>query len=312
LLETAGSGGGAAGRTLATAGAVGGVLGKGGVAIKVLSALVFLPAFLQGAQDFVRFQDRNSAQDGATTQRQAAWAYFRMHAGIGLFCLGAVVLPALFPDHTSPWILAPFVLVGLGATWLARRAKCQMDRLMPRELTKAARRGFERRSAGSLLGLPFYHIRLGTGGSLHAPAVKAWVAISDGRAFGGWFAFGPFALAPVSMGIGSVGLLSIGVVALGGGALGILAGGWLSDGFVAIGGLAAKGVAVHAPFMASRHADLASLESASAAQVFFQHSGFYHFTAVAVNSLMWAGLVGWVMPVALTGWQLWRTRRGAV
>jgi uncharacterized membrane protein len=63
--------------------------------------------------------------------------------------------------------------------------------------------------------------------------------------------------------------------------------------------------------MVSR-SDFAALKSGSAAQVFFQHSGFYHFTAVAVKGLMWAGLVGWVMPVALAGWQLWRTRRDPV
>jgi len=311
LLREAADGAAGAGPTLATAGTVGGMLGKGGVALKVLSALAFLPALMQGAGDFVRFRDRHAALDDGK-RREAAWAYLQLHAGIGFFCLCVVVSTRLLPA-TSPWILGFCVLGVLGVFWFSRRAMCRMDRLMPRDRAMGPPRGFERRSAGTFLGLPFYHIRLGTRGSLAAPAVKAWIAISDGRALGGWFAIGPVAVAPISMGVGSVGLLGMGVAAVGWGALGIVAGGWLSEGLIAAGGLAAKGVVVYAPLMASRHGHFASLESgATAAQAFFQNSGFYHFTAVALKGLMWAGLIGWIMPVALAGWHLWRTRRDPV
>ena len=311
LLDVAESGS-AAGRTLATAGAVGSVVGKGGVILKVLSALAFLPALMQGATDFVRFRDRNAAQADDANRREAAWAYLQLHAGIGFFVLSVIALLGVLPA-ASPWLLVPGALGAFGVFWFVRRAKCRMDQLMPRELPAESVRGFEQRSAGAWLGLPFYHIRLGTRPARSARAVKAWIAISDGWAVGGLFAFGPWALAPVSMGIVSIGLLGIGVLALGWGALGIVAGGWLSNGLVAFGGLAAKGVVAHAPLMASRNAHFASSDSgAAAAQAFFQHHWFYHFTAAAAQGLVWAGLLGWVLPVALTAWQLWRTRRDPV
>lgn len=308
LLEAAETGGGVTGRTLAAAGAVGGILGKGGVVLKVLSAVAFLPALMQGAEDFIRFQDRNAAQADGGNRRQAAWAYLKVHAGIGLFCLSVVGVPALI-STTSPWVLAPCALAAVGAGWMARRGKCRLNQLMPRSAATGMARGFERRSAVTVLGLPLYHFRLGTRPARTAPTIKAWIAISDGRALGGLFAFGPMALAPVGMGLVSAGILSFGVVALGGGALGILAGGWLSNGLTAIGGRAAKGVIVHAPLMASRHAHVTAGEGGAAAvQAFFDQHWFFQFTHVVAGGLMWAGLLGWVLPVALTGWQLWRTR----
>lgn len=311
LLEAVESNAGFAGKTLATAGVVGGVVSKGGVAVKLLSALVFLPALMQGAGDFIQFQDRNAAQPEGANRREAAWSYLMMNAGIGLFCFGVVVVPSFFAEPTSPWIMGPVFLWACGSLWVARRAKCRMKRLMPKGPEGVVWRGFERRSPGLWFGLPFYHIRLGTRPSGKSPAVKAWIAISDDWALGGLFAFGPRAVAPISMGIVSFGILSVGMLAIGGGALGVLALGWLSSGLVAIAGLAAKGVVVAAPLVASNAAGFGGREGAEVARAFFQHNWFYHFTAMATKTLIWAGLLGWVMPVVLTAWQLWRTRHSS-
>jgi len=86
----------------------------------------------------------------------------------------------------------------------------------------------------------------------------------------------------------------------------------LTTGLVALGVGAAQGVVAVAPLVAAHHGHFASPDGAETARAFFQHHWFYRFTAVATKSLMWAGLLGWVMPVALTGWQLWRTRRDPV
>ena len=195
---------------------------------------------------------------------------------------------------------------------LAIRAKCQMKQLLPEpSAVPEPRLGFEQKSAAKWLGLPLYHLRLGTRPTRRAPAVKAWIAISDGIAMGGLFAFGPCAMAPVSMGVVSLGLLTVGIFAFGGGALGIVAAGWLTTGLVAIGGMAAKGVVAVAPLTAA-HGKFAAAAGAEAAKAFFQTHWFYRFTAVVTQGMIWAGLLGWVMPVVLTGWQLWRTRRDPV
>ncbi len=310
VIETLGGNTGVASSTLSAAGAMGSAVAKGGVVLKLLSALAFLPAIMQGAGDFVRFNNRNAALGDPSDRRQAAWAYLMMNLGIGLFFIGAVFVPRLVPDHSSPLIYVVIGLGVLGAVWLAIRAKCRMNRLAAnRPAVVESRPGFEQRSGTGFLGLPFYHVRLGTRPSRRAPAVKAWIAISDGRAVGGLFAFGPVALAPVSMGIASIGLLSVGIVALGFGALGIVAAGWWSNGLAAFGGYAAKGIFASASQMASQNLHYAGTQGAAAAQAFFQENWFYRFTAVSAKCLVWAGLFGWVMPVALTGWQLWRTRR---
>ena len=310
-VEATLGGGGAAGKSLAAAGAFGSAAAKGGAVLKFLSALAFLPALMQGVEDFIRFNDRNAVQVDAGARRRAAWAYFKMNAGIGLFFLGFLVVPSLSSRPNTPWV---FGLVGLCAVtgiWTAVRAKCRMNLLQgqPPE-GEVKHRGFERRSAGEFLGLPFYHVRLGTRPTRRAPAVKGWIAISDGGAVGGLFAFGPVALVPISMGIVGVGVISVSVAALGlVGALGIVAAGWWSAGLAAAGGFAAKAVFGFAPMFTSGASAYAAHAGDAAAKAFFQTNWFYRFTSVSTWALLWAGLLGWVMPVVLTGWQLWRTRR---
>jgi RNA polymerase sigma factor (sigma-70 family) len=309
--------GGTMSKVVSAAGVAGGAVAKGGLVFKFLSALAFLPALAQGAQDFLRFRDRNATQADNVRQREAAWGYLVMHAGIGMFMTGIFWIARwITKDAKTP---GPFIAVGLwiaGSIWIAVRAKCRMDRNMapdlPRLFAKAKpmeRQGFEQRSAAKLLGLPLYHVRLGKRLGWRAPAVKAWIAISDGSAVGGLFAFGPLAAGPVAMGIVSVGSFSIGIVSLGVWALGMLAAGWLSNGLFALGGLAAKGIFASAPMVASHSGHYASGAGEAAAQAFFHGHWFYRLTSVSAECFIWAGLLGWAMPLVLTGWHLWRTRR---
>ena len=307
MIEAVGGGGTA--KVLTAAGTAGGAVVKGGVVFKFLAGVAFLPALLHGVEDFIRFNDRNAAQTDAGMRRQAAKAYLAMNAGIGLMVLGFLILPNLDPKVGSLWI---FGLVGLCAVtgiWVSVRANCRMKAIQGQTATVERARGFERRSSGMFLGLPFYHVRLGTRPARRAPAVKGWIAISDGRAVGGLFAFGPFAVAPVSMGILGVGVISVSVAALGlMAALGIAAAGWWSAGLAAAGGFAAKGIWAVAPQFTSGASAWAAHAGDAAAKAFFHAHWFYRFTSASAWVLVWAGVLGWVMPVMLTAWQLWRTR----
>jgi hypothetical protein len=76
---------------------------------------------------------------------------------------------------------------------------------------------WEYRSRVRFLGLPLIHIRFGARlGDPRWQFVKGWIAITDGFAFGGLFAYGGVAIAPVSIGACAVGLLAYGGAAFGG------------------------------------------------------------------------------------------------
>jgi hypothetical protein len=266
---------------------------------------------MHGAEDFLRFRDKQEGQ-AADTRRASAWSYLVMNAGIGVFMLGFLVLPNLSWPPVSPLVYAAIGLVAASGIWIAVRAKCRMNHLQadqaPAGGAEALRRGFETRSAGRFLGLPLFHVRLGTRPTWRAPVVKAWIAISDRSAVGGLFAFAPLAAGPLAMGIVSTGVFSIGIVSLGLGALGLVAVGWLSNGLVALGGLAANGIFARAPMVAAHNGHYASGAGEAVARTFFHEHWFFRFTAVSAECFVWAGLLGWVMPVVLTGWHLWRGR----
>lgn len=305
------AGGGATTKTLAAAGAIGGAAAKGGAVVKVLSAVAVLPALLQGAEDYLRFSERNAAQADASSRRRASWAFLTMNLGIGVFIAGFLILPDSGLYHGSPLLFGLIGLVAIGAMAMAVRAKCRMDRLTTDEPPAATSKGFERRSIGSFLGLPLYHVRLGTRPTRRAPAVKGWIAISDGTALGGLFAFGKVAVAPVSMGLLSVGVLGIGIFAVAVGAMGGAAAGWWSHGVAVAGGCAAKGVFAWAPQYvvgAAAYTHHAVHAGDAAAVAFFQEHAFYHFTAITAKGLFWAAMFGWVMPLVLTARQLWKTK----
>ncbi|HTL68264.1 MAG TPA: sigma-70 family RNA polymerase sigma factor [Lacunisphaera sp.] len=309
VAETTLGASGAAAKSLASAGTIGSAVAKGGVVFKFLSAVALLPALLQGVEDYIKFSERNAAQPDEAARREAAKAYLLANAGIGLFIVGFMVVPSVAPLAHSWWAVVLVGLCAVAGIWMSFRAKCRVNRLqgvMPDGVVK--HRGFEQRSATRLLGLPLYHIRLGSKPTGPAPVVKGWIAISDRRAVGGLFAFGPFAVAPVSMGIVGVGVISVSVAAIGAAALGFAAAGLWSQGLATFGLLAAKGIMPSAPFAAALSAKFAAGAGETAARAFCEAPWFYRFTKASAWVLLWAGLLGWVMPVVLTGWQLWRTR----
>ena len=256
--------GGTATTAAGTAGAIGLGAAKGGMFVKVVSLLALLPALLGGFEDFMRFRGRHEAVADHRERRRVAWAYFLMQAGFGAAILGFFVVPNLVFGKNTP--VAAYVLLGLGiiaALWTFLLAKRRVDRNMDANLPRVAscsevwkpRLGghFEWRSERTFLGLPLWHVRLGSKCGWRRPVVKAWIAISDGRAIGGLFALGNAAIAPISMGIGAFGwLLRSGRVLHGrywrprGGRRA----GWLNAGVVAVGGHAVTGIWV-APQWAS-------------------------------------------------------------
>jgi len=78
---------------------------------------------------------------------------------------------------------------------------------------------WEYRSRLELLGLPLIHLRFG-GWQTGAPTqiqkpIQAWIAATEGFAFGVLFAYGGVAVAPVSIGACAIGLFSYGAMAVG-------------------------------------------------------------------------------------------------
>ena len=142
---------------------------------------------------------------------------------------------------------APAVYGVLGAALLAAaltglRAKLRLDRYFPEPILSSERispvdefPGFQFRTAKEFLGLPLVHLCMGRERGWTRPAVKGWIAISDGRSVGGLFAVGVVAVAPLSVGLISVGLLSLGCLSAGFWAAGLGAVGWSSHGVAAAG-----------------------------------------------------------------------------
>ena len=316
VVAEAGATGGGVAKTMAAAGAVGGAMAKGGVAVKALSLVAVLPALLGGFEDFIKFRSRQESVTDGRERRRVAWAFLIMQAGIGAAVLLFFYVPErLIEKRTSP---VYFVLVGLGiiaAIWTSILAKRRVEKSAPSVLpplfTKVAddtAPRFENCSARTLLGLPLYHVRLGSANAWRRPVVKGWIAVSDGRALGGLFAMGTGAVAPISMGIGAVGIFTLGVFSIGCCAMGLAAAGWVGTGVVAAGGYAAKGVFVVGGEMASGVAVLAPHCNDAVATAFFEDYGFFAFAHLVGRLAVWSALMGWVMPLVLTGWQLARRK----
>jgi len=308
--------GGLTSKTAGTAGAIGVAAAKGGLFVKAVSFLVLLPALLGGFEDFLRFHRRHEAVADRIERRRAAWAYFIMQAGFGAAILGFFVMPDVLHGKNTP--VAAYVLLGLGiiaALWTFMLARRRVDRLVPKagemflgEVWNETPVALERRSERIFLGLPLFHVRLGSKCGWRRPVVKAWFVVSDGRAIGGLFALGNGALAPISMGIGAVGVFTLGALSLGYCAMGAFAAGWMAAGVGAAGGFAAKGIWVVAGQLAAGQVALAPHVNDAVAKAYFADHGLFQIIGYAGRFAVLAGLLGWVMPLILTGWHLWRTR----
>jgi RNA polymerase sigma factor (sigma-70 family) len=327
IIAEAGTAGGkaAAGGTLAktasTAGAIGAAAAKGGLAVKAVSLLALLPALLGGFQDFIKFSGRAEAITDNRERRRAEWAYLIMQAAFGAAFLGMfVVMPGqMIGKGGTPSVY--YFLLGSGivaAFWIFALAKRRVNQIVPSadiwsfssELPEGATSVFERRSVQTFLGLPLYHVRLGSRCGWRRPVMKAWIVVSDGWAVGGLFALGNGAVAPVAMGLGAVGIFTLGAFTLGYCAAGLAAAGWISAGVVAAGGYAAKGIWVVAGSLAAgKEVALAPHVKDAVATAFFRDYSPFQVLRYVGRFAIVAGLCGWVMPVLMTGWHLWRTRR---
>jgi RNA polymerase sigma factor (sigma-70 family) len=170
--------------------------------------------------------------------KRSAWLALAL--GVPLFVL------LLFADKVSPRHphLFASALVGIAIVWSSgflvmaskqwkarRRLLRELDQAGLRHTAKPVR---EHLSSISFLGLPLYHIRIGSGLAAQSNVVKAWIAVGD-MAVGGLFAFGGCAIAPISIGGFAIGLFSFGGCGIGFLTLGGFALGWWAFGAFGIG-----------------------------------------------------------------------------
>ncbi len=132
--------------------------------------------------------------------------------------------PTLFAGLMTGLILVYFLLLIPFCLWFHRSVKkLRLESAPAAAPTKLKVPGWEYRSRLQCLGLPFIHFRFGgwdggwqTGATtIVRKPVKAWIAVTDGFAFGVLFAYGSVAVAPVSVGACAVGLISYGAMAIG-------------------------------------------------------------------------------------------------
>ena len=318
LLEAAHEGGSAA-TDLATAGTLAGAMAKGGLAVKAVSIVALLPALVNGTEEFLRFRIQHDNVPEKSMRRRMAWVYLLKKVSFGLTMLAFFAVPVWTGNFG---LMRQYPLIGV-ATIICMVICIWAQRVLSRGLPAADPQGnwasaatkrshFEYRTVEMLLGWPLVHLRLGDRQAWRAqPAVKAWIAISDGKAVGLFFASGIMAVAPVSLGLLSVGVMSIGGLAMGMWTLGGAAVGGVSQGGVAAGWLAAKGCYVAGGSFGNGWSGTAPHYNDAAARAYFADTSFYHFTDYAMWAFAWAGSLGWLMPVALTARQLWQTRRDA-
>ena len=178
---------------------------------------------------------------------------------------------------------------------------------------------YERRSKIVLLGLPLYHVRIGSRSGGHVKPFAAWFAVGD-YAIGGIFAFGAVAIAPISLGAAAAGILSLGglsfgLLSWGGFAVGVWAVGGFAVGIQAFGAVAAGWHAAYGVMAVAR--DFAIGESAafarhandSAAREMMARSPFFQRAPAAENDVaLWFNLLV-LAPFALMFWKIRKAGR---
>ncbi len=151
--------------------------------------------------------------------------------------------PSLFVGLLTGLIVGYPLLLALFCLWFYRALKKSRLELPAGEVATTPRNpAWEYRSRFELFGLPLVHLRFG-GYQCGRPMqtrkpVKAWIAVTDGFAFGVLFAYGGVAVAPVSIGacafgLFSYGAMSVGMLTVGGFAFGIWAFGAIAYGWQA-------------------------------------------------------------------------------
>jgi RNA polymerase sigma factor (sigma-70 family) len=298
-VETVLGAGGAA-KTLTAAGTIG-AAAKGGLAVKALAAFAALPALINGLTEYLRFKAHIESPSA-----QARGDIIKLHL-LPLLVNGALlgsVAFILWAPVASSW--KPLALVPLAlAIVAAARFEHRRRKVAAADLAHQVAPAFEYRSRGGFLGLPWVHVR--AGGAWRGKKAAGWIAVSDGVAIGGLFASAPVAVAPLSVGGVAIGALALGGLALGLAALGVCAGGGWAVGGMAVAAHAAQGGLALAPEFAQGGIAVAAHANDAAARAFFEQHLFFSFTQVAWRVAVWAAFFGWLPPLAMIGWHLWRT-----
>ena len=235
----------------ATVGAAtkGGAAAAGAGSIGLLGAILFP---LWGFLNIFRIWRMNHQSAQSDRERQVYRTFYPTLAGsiIVFYLLASLLMangdalvknnPAMFASLMAGSILGYFLLIGLLCRWFYRAVKKSRLGLSEEKVAPSPLRpAWEYRSRLQLLGLPLIHLRTGgwQNGKAQKP-VKAWIAFTDGVAFGVVFAYGSVAVAPVSIGacaagFFSYGAMAVGILAVGGFAFGIWAFGAMAFGWQA-------------------------------------------------------------------------------
>ncbi len=283
--------------TLAAGSMGGGAMVKGGIGVKLLTAFAALPALVTGLTDYLRFRAELESTGPADRSR-----VIRRH-----------VIPLMGNAFAAVLI---GLLIGLGAAGggngvgfgigvaclVAGMAVYQRRKGCP----QVGAAGFEYRSRGGFMGMPWVHVR--AGGAPGWAVARGWIAISDGVAIGGCFAGAPLAIAPLSVGNVAVGGFVLGGIVAGIGALGGVALGWWAAGGVALAGKAAWGALAMAPDFAVGNLALATHANNSAARAYLAGHEFFILARSAWRIALWGMFTAWIPALGLISWRLWRSR----
>lgn len=295
---------------------------KGGLAVKALAVVGALPMVINGAMDFLRFRTRYEASVSPAKRHQIVTAFLAPNliaAGLLAAFLGQHALSQAGADLSlNLWILCSIGVLGvpiIALVWIGRWRRrteqaSRMENDNPVNFSAADARRFEYRSQRTVLGLPLLDVHLGGQKPVMRRTARGWIAVSDGIALGGLFAYGGrLAVAPVGIGPGAIGLVSLGIVTLGVGTVGALAGGFFSLGIISFGWNAAQAItyAAAGEFAQGFHAVARHANDAMAAR-FFHDQLFFRAAATTAELIGLSFWFAWMVPVTLTGYYLWRKR----
>ncbi len=292
--------GGAASKAVTMATAAGGVVAKGGVAIKVLGAVAALPVLLNGLTEYLRFRAHFEAQPSGGRGEIVRLHLRPLLINAAVFSGLAFILWSPFPGIWKSFAMVPLAVVLVVAAGFDNRRRLNA---VERERGKPV---FEYRSAGGMWGLPWVHIR--SGGCFRGAKASGWIAISDGLAIGGLFAGAPIGVAPISVGGIAIAIFALGGVAVGQAAVGCFAGGYWAAGGLALAAHAAEGALVIARDFAVGKNAIALHANDAAARAFIDTHPFFQLTRNFWRVIIWAAFFGWLPQLVLMGWHLRQTR----
>ena len=304
----AGAGAGGAVKTLASAAAAAGSTAiKGGVAVKALAVIIALPMLMAGLPDYFRLRQEYEAS-GSDQARQAVAGKIGRTLFV-LFGMCGLLALKVWPPFTLFWrAVIEFSLLG-AISWVQLRAIYGKSSPNIMRISRSKPAGFEYRSKGGWLGLPWIHFRA-EGIAESWNVARGWIAVGDHLAVGGLFAAAPLATAPLTIGGLCAGGFALGGLAFGFGAIGWGSCGYWASGGLALGWRAAQGVLAWAGLYAQgKGGALATHANDQAAVAYFHGSGFFRWAEILGPVALIAALLSWLPPLLLLGRHLWLHRR---